>query len=165
MHASPQRSPLRVPALLALAGALVVSPSCPAADPAAQAAWPDAGRVVAFADVHGAYDELAGLLQAASVVDKSLHWSAGRTHVVSLGDMLDRGADSRKVMDLLMRLQSEAAAAGGQLHVVLGNYAAMNLLGDLRYVSQGEYAAFAGEETKAMREQRRADWIAAYGPD
>ena len=62
------------------------------------------------------------------------HWAAGRAHVVSLGDLLDRGADSRKVMDLLMRLQGEAAAAGGQLHVVLGNHEAMNLLGDLRYV-------------------------------
>ena len=165
MRTPSPRSLLRLPSWLALAGALAVSLPCPAADPPAQAAWPDAGRVVAFADVHGAYDELVGLLQAAAVVDKSLHWSAGHAHVVSLGDMLDRGADSRKVMDLLMRLQGEAATAGGHLHVVLGNHEAMNLLGDLRYVSPGEYAAFAGDETKAMREERRKDWIAANGPD
>ena len=47
-------------------------------------------------------------------VDAQDRWAAGRTHVVSLGDLLDRGADSRKVMDLLMRLQAEASAAGGQ---------------------------------------------------
>jgi hypothetical protein len=85
--------------------------------------------------------------------------------VVSLGDLLDRGADSRQVMDLLMRLQGEATAAGGQLHVLLGNHEAMNLLGDLRYVSPGEYAAFASEEPAGERERLRAGWIARNGPD
>ena len=77
------------------------------------------------------------LLRETGIVDAQDRWAAGRTHVVSLGDLLDRGADSRKVMDLLMRLQGEAAAAGGQVHVVLGNHEAMNLLGDLRYVDAG----------------------------
>ena len=81
------------------------------------------------------------------IVDAQDRWAAGRTHVVSLGDLLDRGADSRKVMDLLMRLQGEAAAAGGQVHVVLGNHEAMNVLGDLRYVDPGEYAAYADMES------------------
>jgi hypothetical protein len=152
-------------AALALAGTLAFPGTCTAADPPAQSAWKDAGRVIAFADVHGAYDDLVGLLQASGVIDKSLHWSAGPIHVVSLGDLLDRGADSRKVMDLLMRLQGEATAAGGQLHVVLGNHEAMNLLGDLRYVSPGEFAAFATDETKDVRDQRRAAWLAANGPD
>jgi hypothetical protein len=119
---------------------------------------------VAFADVHGAYDELTGLLKTAKVVDQDLRWSAGRAHVVSLGDLLDRGADSRKVMDLLMRLQDEAAAAGGRMHVVLGNHEAMNVLGDLRYVVPGEYAAFAGEEPAGTREKARAEWLAQNGP-
>ena len=78
----------------------------------------------------------------------------GRTHLVSLGDLLDRGDDSRKVMDLLMRLQVEAAAAGGQVHVVVGNHEAMNVLGDLRYVSRGDYAAYAGDEDAATRDAR-----------
>jgi hypothetical protein len=72
---------------------------------------------------------------------------------VSLGDLLDRGADSRKVMDLLMRLQGEAHAAGGQLHVLLGNHEAMNLLGDLRYVDAGEFAAYKDMESAAEREE------------
>src|SRR5512141_2016883 len=129
MQTSRRLDLLRLPAAaLALAGVLACSAPCRAADPPAQSAWQDAGRIVAFADVHGAYDDLVGLLQASGVIDKSLRWSAGRIHVVSLGDMLDRGADSRKVMDLLMRLQGEATAAGGQLHIVLGNHEAMNLL-------------------------------------
>ena len=150
---------------LALVGVMAPGPATLAAEGPAQSSWTGIEKVVAFADVHGAYDELAGLLKAAKVVDKDLRWSAGRAHVVSLGDLLDRGADSRKVMDLLMRLQDEAAAAGGQLHVVLGNHEAMNVLGDLRYVVPGEYAAFAGEEPAGDREKARAEWLAQNGPE
>ncbi len=127
---------------------------------AEQVEWKGVERVVAFADVHGAYAELTDLLQSQGIVDDDLHWSAGRTHLVSLGDLLDRGDDSRKVMDLLMRLQTEAAAAGGQVHVVVGNHEAMNVLGDLRYVVRGEYAAYIGDEDPATREARRKEFLA-----
>jgi hypothetical protein len=132
---------------------------------AQQVAWQGIERVVAFADVHGAYVELTALLRSVGIVDESLRWTGGRSHLVSLGDLLDRGADSRKVMDLLMRLQGEAAAAGGQVHVVLGNHEAMNVLGDLRYVDPGEYAAFAGEEPLGQRESLRLAWVERNGPD
>lgn len=129
----------------------------------AQAQWSGVERVVAFADVHGAYTELLTLLRETGIVDAEDRWAAGHTHVVSLGDLLDRGADSRKVMDLLIRLQGEAQAAGGQLHVVLGNHEAMNLLGDLRDVDTGEFAAYADLESAAERAQRREAWEAAQG--
>ena len=115
-----------------VASVAILSPCARGAVAAQQVEWKNVERVVAFADVHGAYSELTALLQSQGVVDADLHWKAGRTHLVSLGDLLDRGDDSRKVMDLLMRLQSEAAAAGGRVHVVVGNHEAMNVLGDLR---------------------------------
>jgi hypothetical protein len=127
-----------------------------------QLRWQGIERVIAFADVHGAYTELTALLRAAGVVDAQLRWSAGRAHVVSLGDLLDRGSDSRKVMDLLMRLQQEAAAAGGQLHIVLGNHETMNVLGDLRYVEPGEYAAYVADEDPGVRQQQRTQFLARH---
>ena len=60
---------------------------------------------------------------------------ARRFYAVNLGLR-----ESRKVLDLLMRLESEARAAGGAVHVVLGNHEVMNIAGDLRYVSTEEYA-------------------------
>ncbi|MGH8136438.1 MAG: metallophosphoesterase, partial [Steroidobacteraceae bacterium] len=108
-------------------------------------------RVVVFADVHGGYQELLSVLRETAVIDESLHWRAGATHLVSLGDLLDRGPDSRKVLDLLMRLEREARDAGGALHLVLGNHEVMNIVGDLRYVSGAEYAAFAGSEDDRLR--------------
>jgi hypothetical protein len=110
-----------------------------------------AERVVVLGDIHGAYDRMLDLLRATGVVDKDLHWAAGSTHLVSLGDILDRGAGARSALDLLMRLQDEAAAAGGRVHVVLGNHELMNLIGDLRYVPDAEFATFAAESPAAPK--------------
>ena len=122
--------------------------------------WVGVDRVVAFGDVHGAYRELVSLLQRTGVIDGSLRWSGGNTHLVSLGDLVDRGPDSRAVLDLLMRLENEAPGAGGVVHVVLGNHEVMNLTGDRRYVSEADYAAFAAPNaepaTTAESERERA---------
>jgi hypothetical protein len=108
--------------------------------------WSNVARVIAFGDVHGSYDDLIPLLQTAGVVDAKLHWAAGASHVVSTGDLIDRGPGSRQVLDLLMRLQTEAQSAGGMLHVTIGNHEALNLLGDLRYVTPAEFAAYKAED-------------------
>ena len=114
--------------------------------------WSDVERVVAVADVHGAYDAMLKTLVNAEVIDESSKWSGGGTHLIIVGDVLDRGADSRAAMDLLMRLETEAEEAGGRVHMLLGNHEIMNLVGDLRYVSLGEYAAFDGQEDAELRQ-------------
>jgi hypothetical protein len=110
-------------------------------------------RVVALSDIHGAYKPLVKTLRNAGVIDDKLSWASGNTHLVIVGDILDRGPESRQAMDLLMRLEGEAAAAGGRVHVLVGNHEAMNLIGDLRYVSRSEYAAFTTEERAEDRER------------
>jgi hypothetical protein len=114
-------------------------------------AWDGAPRVIAFADVHGAYPELVALLRSTGVIDAELRWTAGSTHLVSLGDLLDRGGQSREVLDLLMRLQEEARSAGGRLHVVLGNHELLNLTGELGYVSAAEFASYQDLESEQVR--------------
>jgi hypothetical protein len=109
-------------------------------------------RIVAVSDIHGAYDALIETLQVADVIDENLSWSGGKTHFVVTGDLLDRGPDSRLVMDLIMRLEKEALLAGGRVHQLLGNHEVMNLTGDLRYVAVEEYAAFLDMESKKDRE-------------
>lgn len=112
-------------------------------------------RIVAFGDVHGAYDELVALLRAVGVLDGEDRWRGGRTHLVSTGDLMHRGDDDRQVLELLMRVEREAAEAGGAVHVLLGNHEVMTLSGDLRYVSAGSYASFGGADAR----------IAAFAPD
>ena len=115
-------------------------------------------RVVAFGDVHGAYDDWVALLRELKVVDDKLDWSAGSTHLVSLGDLIDRGPGSRQVVELLQKLDSQAVQAGGRVHMVLGNHEVMVLTGDLRYVSAAEFSAFADDESEVDREQAFADY-------
>lgn len=126
----------------------------------ASSAWTfdNVERVVALSDIHGAFDAMVRTLQNAQVLDEAHAWAGAGTHLVIVGDLLDRGPDSRKAMDLLMRLEVEAAAAGGAVHVLIGNHEAMNLMGDLRYVSKEEYAAFAADETSAERDR----WFDAF---
>jgi len=119
---------------------------------AAEWRFPAVDRVVAVADIHGAYGAFEKILKQADVIDEFLAWSGGATHLVIVGDVLDRGAESRRAMDLIMRLQSEALSMGGNVHLVLGNHELMNLAGDLRYVAPGEFAAFAPEENLEARE-------------
>ena len=74
--------------------------------------------------------------------------------------MLDREPDSLEIVRSLQQLQKEAPRAGGKVVVVLGNHEAMNLLGDFRYTTPGEFAAFATPNSAALRdrvyEQNRA---------
>jgi hypothetical protein len=107
-------------------------------------------RVVAVGDVHGAYPEFLAVLRLAGVIDAKERWAAGRTHFVQTGDILDRGIETRPVMELLMRLEGEAKKAGGRVHALVGNHEAMNLLGVLRDVNRDEYKAFESSRSREL---------------
>jgi hypothetical protein len=109
-------------------------------------------RIVAIGDVHGAYDRFVDILKAAELVNDTLHWAGGRAHLVQTGDVLDRGPDSRRALDLLRRLESEAPQAGGAVHSLVGNHEVMRMLGDLRYVAPGEYQAFVTSRSEEVRQ-------------
>ena len=110
-------------------------------------------KVVAVGDIHGAYSRFHNLLRELKLIDEKDDWSGGDTYFVSLGDLLDRGAESRKVIDLVMKLQRQASKQGGQVIQVLGNHELMVVTGDLRYVSKAEFSAFAKDETKKQRKE------------
>ncbi|SPE30957.1 Metallophosphoesterase [Candidatus Sulfopaludibacter sp. SbA6] len=118
---------------------------------AAQAEWTGVERVVAVGDVHGDYDGFVEILRSAGVIDEKDRWIGGKTHLVQAGDVPDRGPATRKVMDLLMALEKQAAKAGGHVHALIGNHEAMNMYGDLRYTTPGEFAAFRTGESEQLR--------------
>jgi hypothetical protein len=109
-------------------------------------------RIVAVGDVHGAYEPFAAILREAELIDRRGRWIGGRAVLVQTGDVLDRGPDSRRTIDLLRRLEREASHAGGAVYALLGNHELMRLSGDWRYVSSGEYRAFRVRWSVALRE-------------
>ncbi len=121
--------------------------------------WDGVARVVAVGDVHGDYGQFFSVLRAAGVVDEKGRWSGGRTHLVQVGDRIDRGPDSRKVMDLVMRLEGEARNAGGFVHPLLGNHEVMNMMGDLRYTTGAEFAAFRGPDSADLRTRLWTNYV------
>src|SRR5438477_3859161 len=110
-------------------------------------------RVVAVGDVHGAYDRFIEILQVTGLIDEKLKWLGGKTHLVQIGDVVDRGPDSRKALDFLKKLAGEASSAGGRVHQLIGNHEAMRIIGDFRYVTSGEYAAFATSDSEKLRRE------------
>jgi hypothetical protein len=131
---------------------------------AAQPAQPP--RIVAVGDLHGDYSAWLGIARAAGLIGAGNRWAGGKTVLVQLGDVTDRGPDSLRIVRSLQQLQKEAPRAGGRVVVVLGNHEAMNLLGDLRYTTPGEFAAFADAQSPARRERayeaNQAQISAAY---
>ena len=158
------RSPrLSRPGVLAIALLALLQPALHGADTSAFE-WQEVDRVVAIGDVHGSYDKLLKLLRGTKLVDQELSWTGGKDHLVLVGDMVDRGPDDRQVLDLVMRLQQEAAAAGGKLHALLGNHEVMNLSGDLRYVSDKGFRDFLPEEDKKQRNRAMQRFRNTHAP-
>ena len=130
------------------------------------AAAPAQPRIIAVGDLHGDFAAWQAIARAAGLMDARGHWAGGKTTLVQLGDVTDREPDSLKIIRSLQQLQKEAPRKGGKVIVVLGNHEAMNLLGDNRYTTAGEYAAFVDGQSAGRRdrvyEANRATLEAAY---
>jgi Calcineurin-like phosphoesterase len=90
------------------------------------------GPLYVVGDVHGYLDELLAALGEQGLVDAEGSWIAGTARLWFLGDFTDRGPDGIGVIDLVMRLSAEAAAAGGYCKALMGNHELL-LLGAKRF--------------------------------
>ncbi|MFI1649131.1 metallophosphoesterase [Streptomyces avidinii] len=117
--------------------------------PQDQAAGP--GPLYVVGDVHGYLDELVTELQAQSLIDAERRWSAGNARLWFLGDFTDRGPDGIGVIDLVMRLSAEAAAAGGYCKALMGNHELL-LIGAKRF---GDTPVVSGAGTATFQ----AAWL------
>jgi hypothetical protein len=116
-------------------------------------AAPPAQRIIAVGDLHGDYQAWMTIARAAGIVDARGRWAGGNMTFIQLGDITDRGPDSLKIVRSLQDLQKQAPRKGGRVIVILGNHEAMNLIGDYRYTTPGEFAAFADAQSAERREK------------
>lgn len=115
--------------------------------------WTGVERIVAIGDLHGDFQSYLLTLRSAGLIDEHDRWSGGETHLVQLGDIPDRGAETLKIIEHMKKLTRQAKKKGGRVHNLMGNHEAMNTYGDLRYVSAGEFAAFTSRDSEALRDR------------
>src|SRR4029077_11451494 len=126
---------------------------------------PSNSLLVAIGDVHGDFDDFTAILQRVDLIDEQRHWTGGKTTLLQLGDLIDRGPKPREVLDLMRSLDEQSAKAGGHVVALLGNHEMMNLMGDLRYVTAGNYASFVDGESENRRQtafQKYSEWRKAH---
>ena len=118
-----------------------------------------AKRIIAIGDIHGDFEVLLIALYKAKCIDLKGNWIGGKTVVIQLGDLLDRGGrgvsietnNNREELDILQFLEEihrNAQIYGGAVYSVLGNHELMNILGDFRYTTPNTLEGFGGSEIR-----------------
>jgi len=116
---------------------------------------PSSPRLVAIGDIHGDLKALRAALRLAGAIDNDDHWIGKDLTVVQTGDQIDRGDQDREVLDVLEKLEGDARAAGGALHVLNGNHELMNAGFDFRYVTRRSFASFGDLSSRAPAQAER----------
>jgi hypothetical protein len=122
-------------------------------------------------DVHGHLNKLRRLLMGVGLVGEELSWTGGPARLWLMGDLVDNGPDSIGVLDAVMRLQGEAAAAGGGVGVLLGNHDFLiagarrfpeHIMADPRRTWLEDWWANGGQEPdRARLTQAHLAWLTA----
>jgi hypothetical protein len=106
--------------------------------------YPSTERIIVIGDIHGDYNAFINVLKKSNIINSNLEYIGGKSHVVQVGDILDRkpreldGSDEdseAKIISLIMELQIKSYLQGGGYHAVLGNHELMNVMGQFDYVS------------------------------
>jgi len=93
-------------------------------------------KFLTISDFDGHIQALTMLLQGEGIMDASFNWIYGANDLIITGDLFDRGFHITECMWLLYKLESEAAAQGGKIHMIIGNHEMFNLTDDWRYVER-----------------------------
>jgi hypothetical protein len=122
-------------------------------------------------DVHGQIDKATTALREAGLIDAAGQWRGGMATLWFMGDYFDRGPDGIAAVDLVRRLQAEAAAVGGRVGALLGNHDVL-ILAARRFGEQpsggpggtflSSWRANGGEESDLARlDDERVAWLRA----
>jgi hypothetical protein len=79
-------------------------------------------RIVVIGDIHADIGAARAAFQLADAINDDDEWIGGNLVVVQLGDIIGRSYEDREVLDLIFELRRKAEAAGGEVHVLIGNH-------------------------------------------
>ncbi len=124
-------------------------------------------RIIAIGDLHGALDSLLEIAGRLGIVDGRLDLDLADTDLVFVGDICDRGTNSRAIYELIIRWQEAAPRKGSRVWFLLGNHEVMNCFGMRQYNTVEEYLSFDGSSRAAGRLAHEAafapgGWLSAW---
>ena len=98
-------------------------------------------RVVAISDIHGYYDPFVELLERTGIIERVeetenddedvfkggdgetfYRYLGGDSTIVLVGDTIDGDLNTKKVIDLIIKLEDRAHIFGGEVHALMGNH-------------------------------------------
>jgi hypothetical protein len=120
----------------------------------------DTPRIVVIGEVQSAANTVRSFLEHVELIDAEANWTGGNSILIQTGDFMDDGEHVRATLDLFMRLQKEAEAAGGQVIVLMGNHEALNIMGDCRWVNYMAYESFKGPDSEQLQLEAWEAWVA-----
>lgn len=99
-------------------------------------------RVVVIGDLHSDIQATRQAFQLAGGTDENDVWIGGALNIVQLGDMIGRSDDERQVLDFLFATRDQADAAGGQVHLLVGNHEVMGARVDNQAVGLNPFPGY-----------------------
>lgn len=122
-------------------------------------------KVYSMADMHGDLDAAKKAMQGLGLYSPITDsWTGGKSHFVINGDLVDRGPETRALLDFVMRMEKEAEVAGGKVHTLLGNHELLVVAGVLEYTHPNDVPAFR-EFRKSLLEKPSQGFINAFRGD
>ena len=117
---------------------------CTSADArdAPASSWPAQPRVVVIGDLHSDIQATRQAFRLAGGTDESDVWIGGALTIVQLGDMIGRSDDERQVLDFLFAVREQAQAAGGKVHLLVGNHEVMGARVDNQAVGLNPFPGY-----------------------
>ena len=116
-------------------------------------------RHIVVGDIHGELEGFTEIISNAGLIDGKDNWSGRDDILIQTGDVIDRGPYSREAVDLLKRLQKEAAVARGEVVRLCGNHELMLIQNLFYYANFNDPKSFADE---LRNEIARGDVRASY---
>lgn len=116
--------------------------------------WPAQPRVVVIGDLHSDIHAARQAFQLAGGTDESDAWIGGALTIVQLGDMIGRSDDERQVLDFLFAVRERAQAAGGKVHLLVGNHEVMGARVDNQAVGPNPFPGYEDLTDLALDDSR-----------
>lgn len=99
-------------------------------------------RVVVIGDLHSDIQAAHQAFRLAGATDENDLWIGGALNIVQLGDMIGRSDDERQVLDFLFSMREQAQAAGGKVHLLVGNHEVMGARVDNQAVGLNPFPGY-----------------------